>query len=99
MAVYAQGQVAEDLKALDNELSFVLITSKVTVNECDAPEGAFAGEVNGAKVGFVVTKSAAQKCERCWHYEEGVGSNSEHPTLCPRCLENILRFGEKRLFA
>ena len=97
--VYAQGDLVKDLQALGNELSFVLITSKVTVNEGEAPENAVVCELNGSKVGFVVTKSNAQKCERCWHYEEGVGSDSEHPTLCPRCLENILRFGEKRLFA
>ena len=97
--IYAKGQAAEDLKALGEELRFVLITSKVTVVEEDAPEGAFTADVNSQKVAFVVTKSGAAKCERCWHYEEGVGSNAEHPTLCPRCIENILRFGEKRLFA
>ena len=99
VAVYADGQMAQDLKALGNELSFVLITSKVTINESEAPADALVAEINGVKVGFVVSKSSAQKCERCWHYEEGVGQDAEHPTLCPRCLENILRFGEKRLFA
>lgn len=97
--VFAQGDLVKDLKALGDELRFVLITSKVTVKEEAAPENAFVSEINGAKIGFVVTKSTAPKCERCWHYEEGVGSNAEHPTLCPRCIENILRFGEKRLFA
>ncbi|MCK0527296.1 isoleucine--tRNA ligase [Anaerobiospirillum sp. NML120449] len=99
VAVYADGQMAQDLKALGNELSFVLITSKVIINESEAPADALVAEINGVKVGFVVSKSSAQKCERCWHYEEGVGQDAEHPTLCPRCLENILRFGEKRLFA
>ncbi len=99
LKVYAQGQVAEDLKALGDELRFVLITSKVTVSDEAIPEGAFSVELGGGKVGIVVTKSTAPKCERCWHFEEGVGSDAEHPTLCPRCLENILRFGEKRLFA
>ena len=97
--VFAQGQVAEDLKALGDELRFVLITSKVTVSDEAAPADAFSVDLGDSKVAFVVTKSQAQKCERCWHYEEGVGQDAEHPTLCPRCLENILRFGEKRLFA
>ena len=77
----------------------MLLTSKVTVSEDAAPADAFTVEISGTPVGIVVTKSQAQKCERCWHYEEGVGQDKEHPTLCPRCLENILRFGEKRLFA
>lgn len=97
--IYAKGKIAEDLKALGDELRFVLITSKVTVLEEDAPAGACEAEVAGEKIAFVVTKSSAAKCERCWHYEDGVGSDAEHPTLCPRCIENILRFGEKRLFA
>ncbi|WP_423837746.1 zinc finger domain-containing protein [Sutterella wadsworthensis] len=28
-----------------------------------------------------------------------VGSNAEHPTLCPRCVSNLFGAGEKRLFA
>ena len=99
VVIYTQGQIAADLKALGNELCFVLLTSKVTISEDAAPADAFTVEISGTSVGIVVTKSQAQKCERCWHYEEGVGQDKEHPTLCPRCLENILRFGEKRLFA
>lgn len=101
LQVYTSGQLAEDLKALGDELRFVLITSKVTVNEdtAAAPADAFSAEVGDCKVAFVVTKSQAHKCERCWHYEEGVGQDPEYPTLCPRCIENILRGGEKRRFA
>lgn len=101
LQVYTSGQLAEDLKALGDELRFVLITSKVTVNEdaAAAPADAFSAEVGDCKVAFVVTKSQAHKCERCWHYEEGVGQDPEHPTLCPRCIENILCGGEKRRFA
>lgn len=96
--IYAQASDLETLKALDDELKFVLITSKVTLHDLDkAPLNAFASE-NG-KLKFVVTKSKAHKCERCWHYEEGVGENAEHPGLCPRCLENIGPEGEKRRFA
>lgn len=95
--VFAKGDMAANLKALGDELRFVLITSKVTVSEDAMPENAFKSAIND--LGFIVTKSAAKKCERCWHYEDGVGSNAEHPGLCPRCLENILGGGEKRLFA
>lgn len=99
LQIYTSGQLVADLKALGDELSFVLITSKVTVSEDAAPNNAFSAEVGDSKVAFVVTKSKSHKCERCWHYEEGVGQDLEHPTLCPRCIENILRGGEKRLFA
>jgi isoleucyl-tRNA synthetase len=29
------------------------------------------------------------KCERCWHWETDVGQNTEHPTLCGRCVEAV----------
>jgi isoleucyl-tRNA synthetase len=34
-------------------------------------------------------KAPGQKCERCWHWETEVGTNTEHPTLCPRCVEAV----------
>jgi len=40
-------------------------------------------------VAVQVTKAAGEKCERCWHWETDVGSNSEHPTLCGRCVRAI----------
>ncbi|MEN9573317.1 MAG: hypothetical protein RL514_1172 [Verrucomicrobiota bacterium] len=36
-----------------------------------------------------VDKAVGQKCERCWHWETEVGANTEHPTLCPRCVEAV----------
>jgi isoleucyl-tRNA synthetase len=40
-----------------------------------------------------VTKAAGQKCERCWHWETDVGSHSEHPTICGRCVRAVLEAG------
>jgi isoleucyl-tRNA synthetase len=39
-----------------------------------------------------VRKADGQKCERCWHWETDVGSNSEHPTICGRCVEAVRQF-------
>ncbi len=39
-----------------------------------------------------ITKADGQKCERCWHWETDVGSNSEHPTICGRCVEAVKQF-------
>jgi isoleucyl-tRNA synthetase len=38
---------------------------------------------------IVVGKALGQKCERCWHWEEDVGANTKHPTLCGRCVEAV----------
>jgi isoleucyl-tRNA synthetase len=36
-----------------------------------------------------VSKADGEKCERCWHWETDVGSNSEHPTICGRCVKAV----------
>ena len=41
----------------------------------------------------------AIKCERCWHYQDDVGSDATHPTLCGRCTSNLFGAGETRVFA
>ena len=43
----------------------------------------------GGKLSFSVEKADGAKCERCWCYSETVGENSEHPTLCKRCAEQV----------
>ncbi|MGN0901745.1 MAG: isoleucine--tRNA ligase, partial [Succinivibrio sp.] len=98
VTVYTKGELLEDLKAIGNELRFVLITSKADVTEDSAPSDAFKSEV--LDCAFTVTKSAAKKCERCWHYEDEVDADPEYPGLCPRCVENIKSaHGETRQFA
>jgi isoleucyl-tRNA synthetase len=32
-----------------------------------------------------VTKTAYQKCARCWRHREYVGKSKTHPNLCDRC--------------
>ena len=38
------------------------------------------------ELSIYVAKADGRKCERCWHWEEDVGANGEHPTLCGRCV-------------
>jgi isoleucyl-tRNA synthetase len=37
-----------------------------------------------------VEKALGQKCERCWHWEQDIGQNAEHPTICARCTKAVL---------
>jgi isoleucyl-tRNA synthetase len=41
------------------------------------------------KFSIDVSKALGQKCERCWHWEEDVGLDSAHPTICGRCAEAV----------
>jgi isoleucyl-tRNA synthetase len=36
-----------------------------------------------------VVHADGQKCERCWHWETDIGQNTEHPTICGRCVEAV----------
>ncbi len=76
------------LASLGDDLRFVMIVSAVELVKSDDDTTTLS-----------VSASNGQKCERCWHCVEGVGSNAEHPTLCPRCISNLFGSGEKRLFA
>ena len=40
----------------------------------------------------VVKKADGQKCERCWHWETDIGKNTEHSTICGRCVEAVIQF-------
>ena len=37
----------------------------------------------------VAEKSSYRKCQRCWNYWPTVGTDSEHPDLCKRCIEVV----------
>jgi isoleucyl-tRNA synthetase len=99
VTVYASGDTFEALNKLDEELRFVLITSGATVTNADN-KPADAVEAEGASgVWLSVKASGAEKCVRCWHHQESVGSNADHPELCSRCVENVDGKGEARQYA
>ena len=76
-----------------SELRFIFITSRADVAET------LEGYPNEIEVNVEITPSPHPKCERCWHYRVDVGSNSEHPTICGRCVSNLFGEGEKRFYA
>ena len=82
---------------IENELRFVLLTSKAVVSLDSAPATAMNTEVAGLSV--LVEASDATKCGRCWHHIEDVGSVAEHPELCGRCVTNVSGEGEVRHYA
>ena len=60
------------------------------VSACTLHEPGTAADVKTEKgLGVVVSTAPGQKCERCWMIHPRVGSDSEHPEICPRCVENL----------
>ena len=43
----------------------------------------------GSEAAVEVRKAEGGKCERCWKVLGSVGSDAEHPTLCPRCAAAV----------
>jgi isoleucyl-tRNA synthetase len=91
VTIYSDGQTYQHLKKLGNELRFVLITSDATVEPLT--------KNTQLPNDMEITPSAFQKCNRCWHRREDVGTDPRHPEICIRCIENIEGPGEDRKFA
>ena len=71
----------EDLRAL------LIVSQLQLADEKDIAAPFKSAEIEGLIVG--VEKARGSKCERCWIYEESVGYNTNHPTVCARCLPNL----------
>jgi len=98
--LFAAESIKAQLDKLGNELRFVLITSGAIVSDFAAGSCGESGEeteLEGLRV--AVKASEKEKCERCWHHSDDVGSNEQHPTLCGRCVENVEGDGEVRHYA
>ncbi|MDP2140784.1 MAG: isoleucine--tRNA ligase [Gammaproteobacteria bacterium] len=97
VALYCEAGLHSVLARLEDELRFVLIVSQASLHPLS--EGAAAAETEVSGLKLKITASANSKCVRCWHHRTDIGSHSEHPELCARCVENIAGKGEKRLYA
>ncbi|WP_119327550.1 isoleucine--tRNA ligase [Cysteiniphilum halobium] len=98
ITLYANDTLLAQLAKLKDELRFALIVSDAHIKPlAEKPEFAHDSSITGLSI--VIEKSNAQKCERCWHRREDVGSHSEYPDICSRCVENITTAqGELREF-
>lgn len=73
----ASGDKLAFLNKAENELATAFIVSEVEIVE------------NSSELEIKIDKAEGEKCERCWVISKTVGENSEHPTLCSRCCENL----------
>jgi isoleucyl-tRNA synthetase len=87
--VFAAEEDYEILSRLGDDLRLIFITSRANVHRVASKD----------EQRIDVSASLHDKCERCWHYREDVGSHEEHPTLCGRCVSNLYGDGEARQYA
>lgn len=96
--LYCAPHICKELKALEDELRFVLITSFAkVVPEHAGPTDAIVTDVPGLSI--KVNPTLHPKCERCWHRCEDVDQNPSYKGLCARCIENVYGKGEIRKYA
>jgi isoleucyl-tRNA synthetase len=97
--LYCTPELKEVLDRLGDELRFVFITSYARVHGLEGRgDEAAPCELDGLFI--AVAPSAHEKCIRCWHHREDVGSDPAHPQICGRCASNVATdAGETREFA
>jgi isoleucyl-tRNA synthetase len=87
--IRASGDRYDLLTSLGSDLKFIFITSQASVSKVESK----------ADEAIIVRPTSYQKCERCWHYRDDVGSDAQHPQICARCSANLYGDGETRQFA
>jgi len=83
---------AETLAVLNGtpRLKEVLGVSQINVFEPGTEVPADATAYTGLSIR--VRSAEGETCERCRVVTPEVGTNAEHPTLCPVCVENVVHF-------
>ncbi len=94
--IQAEGDRYQELDRFKAELPTLFIVSQVEVekvvdatnSDIESSDVPMAVLLPGL-ISITVGKADGQKCDRCWNIRNDVGSDSQHPTLCGRCLEAI----------
>ncbi|MFN7093764.1 MAG: class I tRNA ligase family protein, partial [Burkholderiales bacterium] len=86
LIIQANGELYNILNSLGDDLKFAYMVSQITLQQSE-------------QEGVEVISSTKAKCDRCWHYSDTVGADYEHPTICSRCITNIVSTGEIRSYA
>ena len=98
ITLFADEALAAKINKLEDELRFVLLTSKAAVKPLsEKTEAAKETDIEGLLV--EVAASEGEKCDRCWHHTADVGTIAGHETICGRCVTNVDGEGEVRKFA
>ena len=98
VTLYCDETLLKQLSALESELRFALITSEASVDTlANKSDSAVEVTMESGQTLYIDTQvTRHNKCVRCWHHREDVGSHAEHPELCSRCIDNVTGSGEQR---
>ena len=88
VAIAAPPELFAFLQEYAAELNNIFIVSKATLEAELDGEYWTSENLEGLKI--QVTAAPGEKCERCWYYSEELGSDTEHPTICPKCTVAVV---------
>ena len=81
LEIYAKDEQANKwLKAMGSNLGIFFQAAKVTILD-QKKDGLQEYE----KSFILAEKTGGKKCVRCWNHTDKIGSDANHPELCPRC--------------
>jgi isoleucyl-tRNA synthetase len=81
------GPVRDLLQAEAAELATLFIVSQAELVG-NLSDGAASEALPGLTIR--VERAAGEKCPRCWTYSTDIGTNVEHPEICPRCAKALM---------
>ncbi len=99
--LYVEDSIYNVLALLEDELRFVLITSYARIHSAAVrPNSAVALSYDEQQsIWLKITVSEHEKCARCWHHRDDVGTDERYADLCCRCVDNVAGKGEQRYYA
>ena len=87
VAIVVSPELSELIQGYASELKSIFIVSKVELVENLSGESYEAEGIPGMRIW--ITAAPGVKCERCWCYDEEIGGDTAHPTICPKCLKAV----------
>jgi len=86
---FSESAYAAFEKIADKDFKTLFIVSDVHILK----DAADSNDEDSTGLTVDVKASKEPKCVRCWKHDKDVGKCGEHPELCPRCLDVVLKLG------
>ncbi|MBN1255917.1 MAG: isoleucine--tRNA ligase [Deltaproteobacteria bacterium] len=83
VTVKAPSKLYDFLHGFGSELRELFIVSQVALEKSG----------DSSELTVEVGRAEGEKCQRCWVYDTSVGTDKEHPEICQRCSQTIVKEG------
>ncbi len=81
-------KLADELSPYKEQLRSIFIVSSVVIEDIEKLQGVDESDTL-PRLKVKISPSSDPKCERCWMHDPTVGENSDHPTICKRCVDAL----------